>query len=73
MGYGRRRALLIAGIIFTVGGILSQVMRFSVLAVSRLIEGFASGVTFCAVNRAIEEFVPLAMYATASPFNVFMG
>ena len=27
----------------------------------------------CATSRIIEEYVPLAMYATASPFNIFIG
>ena len=48
-------------------------MNVWVLLVSRLISGFGCGVSLCATSRIIEEYVPLAMYATASPFNIFMG
>ena len=48
-------------------------MDFWMLTFARLISGFGCGVSLCATSRIIEEFVPLAMYATASPFNIFMG
>lgn len=48
-------------------------MDFWMLTISRLISGFGCGVSLCATSRIIEEYVPLAMYATASPFNIFIG
>jgi len=48
-------------------------MNFWMLTSARLISGFATGVSLCATCKIIEEYVPLALYATASPFNIFMG
>ena len=73
MAYGRRKALLLTGLVFTIGAILTQFMSFWMLTVSRLISGYGCGMSLCITSRIIEEYVPLAMYATASPFNIFMG
>ena len=48
-------------------------MNIWLLCVSRLIAGYGCGVSLVTTSRIIEEYVPLAMYATASPFNIFIG
>ena len=72
MAYGRRNALLLTGLVFTVGAILTQFMDFWMLTISRLISGFGCGMSLCITSRITEEYVPLAMYTIASPFNIFM-
>ena len=73
MNNGRRRTLLITGCIFLVGAVLTQFMNIWLLNISRLIAGIGCGISLVTTSRIIEEFVPLAMYGTASPFNIFMG
>lgn len=48
-------------------------MEFWLLFFSRLVSGFGAGMTLVVTSRMIEEYVPLAMFATASPFNIFMA
>ena len=73
MSIGRRKALLITGVIFCIGGVLTQFMNIWMLCISRIISGTGCGISLVVTSRIIEEYVPLAMYATASPFNIFMG
>ena len=70
---GRRRALFIAGMILIGAAVLEQFMYFWSMFFSRVIAGLGAGIVMCATSRIIEEYVPLAMYSTASPFNIFMG
>ena len=73
LNYGRRSTLLLTGCIAAIGAVLTQFMNIWMLNISRLIAGIACGLSLCTTSRIIEEYVPLAMYATASPFNIFMG
>jgi MFS family permease len=71
--FGRRKTVLIVGVIYILANGLFQVMDFWALFFAKLIAGLGSGISTVSVNRMIEEYVPLAMYSTASPFNIFMG
>lgn len=73
MNKGRRKTLIVIGFIFIFAALLTQVMNFWMILVSRLFSGFAGGATLALTSRIIEEYVPLAMYSTASPFNIFAG
>ena len=70
---GRRKSLIISGFIYIVAALLCQFMNFWLLFLSRLVGGFATGAILTTTSRIIEEYVPLAMYSTASPFNIFCG
>lgn len=73
LNFGRRNALFIVGGFFLVAACLSLDINTVALYFTRLIGGIGVGLNSVVVNRFIEEFVPLAMYSTASPFNIFMG
>lgn len=73
MNKGRRKTLIIVGFIFIFAALLTQVMNFWMILISRLFSGFGCGISLAVTSRIIEEYVPLAMYSTASPFNIFMG
>ena len=73
LNIGRRKALLLTGCVFIIGAVLTQFMNFAMLCISRIIAGLGCGVSLVATSRIIEEYVPLAVYGTASPFNIFMG
>jgi len=73
LNFGRRNALFIVGSFFLVASCLSLDINTVALYFTRLIGGIGVGLNSVVVNRFIEEFVPLAMYSTASPFNIFMG
>ena len=73
LNFGRRRALFFVAIIFFLAACLSEYMNMAALYFFRLIAGIGLGLNAVTVNRFIEEFVPLSMFSTAAPFNIFMG
>ena len=73
ISYGRRKSLFVIGYIFLLSAVVTQYMNFWAILIARLIGGVAAGLTTVAVSRIIEEYVPLAMYATASPLNALVG
>lgn len=73
LNYGRRNALLLTGCFFIVGATMTQFMNFWAIFFARLIGGFGCGLSLASTSRIIEEYVPLAMYSTASPFNIFIA
>ena len=73
LNYGRRNALLLTGSFFIVGATMTQFMNFWTIFFARLIGGFGCGLSLASTSRIIEEYVPLAMYSTASPFNIFIA
>ena len=73
LNLGRCNALLTTSIFFIIDAIMTQFMDFWMLCISRIIAGVGCGVSLATTSRIIEEYVPLAMYAKASPFNIFFG
>ena len=70
MSYGRRNSLFVIGVSYIIAGALTQIMNFWCIAVARTFAGFGTGATLAVASRIIEEYVPLAMYSTAAPFNL---
>ena len=73
IGSGRRRTLFLILILLTVYGFMTQFMNFWAILFARAVAGYSFGVKQVAVNRYIEEYVPLATYAVASTTNSFTG
>ena len=73
LAYGRRKALMVTCAIYAVGALLCQYMDFWSLLSGRFLAGIGAGFNSVCINRFLEEYVPLVLYSTASPFNLFLG
>jgi len=73
LAHGRRKALMATALIYAIGASFCQEMNFWTLLVGRFLAGIGAGFNSVCINRFLEEYVPLALFSTASPFNIFMG
>jgi len=70
--YGRRKTLLIIWFVYIFSAVLEQFLGFWTLLSARLVAGMCNSIVYVAFNRFIEEYVPLALFPTASAANGVM-
>lgn len=70
---GRRKSYFLAYFFVLSGVVLTEIETYPTKVAGGILHGISAGILQVTSNRYIEEYVPLAMYGTASPFNIFCG
>ena len=72
---GRRLTCLLLCAIGIIGASITLISaeNITTIIIGRILMGYSAGLAGVAVNRYIEEYVPLSIYGSVSAFNLFLG